>query len=153
MFLINFNQWKCACVGINNWVILLRARYKCNHVWSCFSRFIWDIWAFWFISQNSNALFISRLQWLISTEGLITKKNVRYHHVYRIYTFFYFDLGWEAARLQPLHTASTKRPRVTLGRGWEVRTKCSPGSTERVFTSAGQKVYVKMAFRDLKFSQ
>ena len=20
MFLINFNQWKCACVGINNWV-------------------------------------------------------------------------------------------------------------------------------------
>ena len=29
-FLINFNQWKCACVGINNWVILLRARYKCN---------------------------------------------------------------------------------------------------------------------------
>jgi len=31
MFLINFNQWKCACVGINNWAILLRARYKCNH--------------------------------------------------------------------------------------------------------------------------
>jgi hypothetical protein len=31
MFLINFNQWKCACVGINNWVILIRARYKCNH--------------------------------------------------------------------------------------------------------------------------
>jgi len=30
MFLINFNQWKCACVGINNWVISLRARYKCN---------------------------------------------------------------------------------------------------------------------------
>ena len=22
MFLINFNQWKCACVGINNWVIM-----------------------------------------------------------------------------------------------------------------------------------
>jgi len=21
MFLINFNQWKCACVGINNWVM------------------------------------------------------------------------------------------------------------------------------------
>ena len=21
MFLINFNKWKCACVGINNWVI------------------------------------------------------------------------------------------------------------------------------------
>ena len=21
MFLINFNQWKCACVGLNNWVI------------------------------------------------------------------------------------------------------------------------------------
>ena len=35
MFLINFNQWKCACVGINNWVILLRARYKCNHCLSC----------------------------------------------------------------------------------------------------------------------
>ena len=32
MFLINFNQWKCACVGINNLVILLRARYKCNYV-------------------------------------------------------------------------------------------------------------------------
>ena len=31
MFLINFNQWKCACVGINNWVILLRAQYKRNH--------------------------------------------------------------------------------------------------------------------------
>ena len=31
MFLINFNQWKCACVGINNWVILLRAQYKYNH--------------------------------------------------------------------------------------------------------------------------
>ena len=31
MFLINFNQWKCACVGINNLVILLRVRYKCNH--------------------------------------------------------------------------------------------------------------------------
>jgi len=30
MFLINFNQWKYACVGINNLVILLRARYKCN---------------------------------------------------------------------------------------------------------------------------
>jgi hypothetical protein len=25
------DQWKSACVGINNWVILLRARYKCNH--------------------------------------------------------------------------------------------------------------------------
>jgi len=36
MFLINFNQWKCACVGINNLVILLRARYKCNHNRSCF---------------------------------------------------------------------------------------------------------------------
>ena len=34
--LINFNQWKCACVGINNWVILLRARYKCHHVFSIF---------------------------------------------------------------------------------------------------------------------
>ena len=21
MFLINFNRWKCACVGVNNWVI------------------------------------------------------------------------------------------------------------------------------------
>ena len=31
MFLINFNQWKCACVGIDNRVILLRARYKRNH--------------------------------------------------------------------------------------------------------------------------
>jgi len=31
MFLINFNQWKCARVGINNLVILLCARYKCNH--------------------------------------------------------------------------------------------------------------------------
>ena len=30
MFLINFNQWKCACIGINNLVILLRARYKYN---------------------------------------------------------------------------------------------------------------------------
>jgi len=28
MFLINFSQWKCACVGVNNLVILLRARYK-----------------------------------------------------------------------------------------------------------------------------
>ena len=31
MFLINLNQWKCACVGINNWVILVRARYKSKH--------------------------------------------------------------------------------------------------------------------------
>jgi len=31
MFLINFNQLKCACVGINNCVILLRARYKYSH--------------------------------------------------------------------------------------------------------------------------
>jgi len=38
MFLINFNQWKCACVGINNWVILLRAWYKCNHLLIVF----WD---------------------------------------------------------------------------------------------------------------
>jgi len=36
MFLTNINQWKCACVGINNWTILLRARYKCNH---CLERF------------------------------------------------------------------------------------------------------------------
>ena len=30
--LINFNPWRwsCACVGIDNWVILLRARYKYN---------------------------------------------------------------------------------------------------------------------------
>ena len=33
MFFNKCNQWKCACVGINNWVILLRARYKCNHVY------------------------------------------------------------------------------------------------------------------------
>ena len=38
MFLINFNQWKCACVGINNWVILLRARYKFNHSWGKFMK-------------------------------------------------------------------------------------------------------------------
>ena len=39
MFLINFNQWKGACVGINNWVILLRAWYKCNRdVISCTER-------------------------------------------------------------------------------------------------------------------
>ena len=35
MFLINFNQWKCSCVGINILVILLRARYKCNHYSFC----------------------------------------------------------------------------------------------------------------------
>jgi len=34
MILINFNlwRWSCACVGIDNWVILLRARYKYNNV-------------------------------------------------------------------------------------------------------------------------
>jgi len=31
MFLINFNQRKCASVGIKNLVILRRARYKSNH--------------------------------------------------------------------------------------------------------------------------
>ena len=33
VFLINFNlwRWSCACVGVNNWVILLRAWYKYNH--------------------------------------------------------------------------------------------------------------------------
>ena len=33
MILINFNlwRWSCACVGIDNWVILLRARYKYNN--------------------------------------------------------------------------------------------------------------------------
>ena len=32
-FLINFNLWRWsrACVGIDNWVILLRARYKYNN--------------------------------------------------------------------------------------------------------------------------
>ena len=28
MFLINFNQWKCACVGINNWVIVFGVSEK-----------------------------------------------------------------------------------------------------------------------------
>ena len=37
MFLINFNLRKCACVGINNRVILLRARYKSNHGYPVFS--------------------------------------------------------------------------------------------------------------------
>ena len=32
-FLIHFNLWRsCACVGSDNWVILLRARYKYNNV-------------------------------------------------------------------------------------------------------------------------
>jgi hypothetical protein len=46
MFLINFDQWKCACVGINNLVILLRARYKRNHVTSSISRTDLGGWVF-----------------------------------------------------------------------------------------------------------
>ena len=47
MFLINFNQWKCACVVINNWVILLRARYKCNHSPECLSKGQWQRSIYW----------------------------------------------------------------------------------------------------------
>ena len=48
MFLINFNQWKCACVGINNLVILLRARYKCSH-----THLTVQISVFWFEINRS----------------------------------------------------------------------------------------------------
>ena len=44
MFLINFNQWKCACVGTNNLVILLRARYKCNHDFEYSSIYPYNYW-------------------------------------------------------------------------------------------------------------
>ena len=32
VFVLVLWKWKCACVGINNWVILLRARYKCSRL-------------------------------------------------------------------------------------------------------------------------
>ena len=43
----NFNlwRWSCACVGIDNCVILLRARYKYNNVSGDLKPFIFLIWS------------------------------------------------------------------------------------------------------------
>ena len=49
---MNFNlwRWRCACVGTDNWVILLRARYKYNNTLTL----ILLTWRIWWAPNNAS---------------------------------------------------------------------------------------------------
>ena len=126
------------------------SHFKSQHMFLFFQVYLRNL-SFWFISQNSNVLFTSRLQWLIRLKGKSLKKKFDIIMSTEYMSYISIWIGGLPGCSPP-----TPHPQKGQGSHWAGDKKSErnapPGSTERVLTSAGQQFYFEMALRDLTIS-